>query len=112
MQQLKISIIINITYLLTPTLFFMPTRKNEPTKNTQPGLKKQKAVFEIEYEVIKDEDYYSCYIPKADIHFSVPIKSKSSVPVQERIKNKVIALTKTWMSLWNKKNKQMQKKSK
>lgn len=93
----------------------MPTQKNEPTKKLQPQpkfLKKQKAIFEIEYEAIRDEDYYDCYIPKADIHFSVPIKSKSSVPVQERIKNRVIALTKKWMALWNEKNKQMQKKSK
>ena len=90
----------------------MPTHKNEPTKKSQPQLpKKQKAIFEIEYEAIKDEEYYSCYIPKADIHFSVPIKSKSSLPVQERIKNKVIALTKRWMALWNEKNKQTQKKN-
>lgn len=93
----------------------MPTPKNESTKKSQPQLqpklpKKQKAIFEIEYEAIKDEEYYSCFIPEADIHFSVPIKSKSSVPVQERIKKKVIALTKRWMALWNEKNKQIQKK--
>ncbi len=95
----------------------MSTQKNEPTKKLQPQpqpklLKKQKAIFEIEYEAIRDEDYYDCYIPKADIHFSVPIKSKSSVPVQERIKNRVIALTKKWMALWREKNMQAQKKSK
>lgn len=80
-----------------------PQSQSQPQKQLQP--KKGKAAFEIEYEVIKDEEYYSCYIPDADIHFSVPIKSASKLTVQDRIKHRVITLTKAWMDFWNRNNK-------
>jgi hypothetical protein len=80
-----------------------PQSQPQPQKQLQP--QKGKAAFEIEYEVIKDEEYYSCYIPDADIHFSVPIKSASKLSVQDRIKHRVITLTKAWMDFWKRNNK-------
>lgn len=57
-------------------------------------VKKQKAAFEIEYEFIKDEDYFSCYIPDTDITFSVPVKSKSTASLSERIRKKAMGVIK------------------
>jgi hypothetical protein len=74
-------------------------KKNQSKKPNKPGV--EKTIMEIEYSVIKEEEFYDCFIPVIDTHFP----AKTEADARRQVPN----ILKAWIRTWKEQKQKMLK---